>query len=176
MRHLRLWKLRASELWQSLLLEVRHAKVWHELLPDPCCHPRRLWSEACLWWKTTRHRTACGSTPREDQQGGQREQSAGARDDTRTRRRRGLKSDHWRRKRARRLQEGRYTLAEGASFVAPPRGTGTTAFLFSYSELNQFASRTPPVCFPFLFSLQHPLFSSLFSRENSGETIKFSGL
>ena len=70
LRHLRLWKLRASELWQSLLLEVRHAKVWHELLPDPCCHPRRLWSEACLWRKPTRHRTACGSTPREDQHDG----------------------------------------------------------------------------------------------------------
>ena len=33
-----------------------------------------------------------------------------------------------------------------------------------------------PVCFPFLFSLQHPLFSSLFSRENSVEIVKFWAL
>ena len=32
-----------------------------------------------------------------------------------------------------------------------------------------------PVCFPFLFSLQHPLFSSLFSRENSVENRQILG-
>mmetsp|Transcript_26799 Transcript_26799/g.78649 ORF Transcript_26799/g.78649 Transcript_26799/m.78649 type:complete len:287 (+) Transcript_26799:71-931(+) len=117
----------ASELWQRKFLEVRHAKVWHELLPDPCCHPRRLWSEACLWRKPTRHRTACGSTPREDQHGsGQRErQSDGARDDTRTRRR-GLKSDHWRRKRA-----GRQ-LSTPSRAPAPQRRGRRVALLLVY--------------------------------------------
>ena len=33
-----------------------------------------------------------------------------------------------------------------------------------------------PVSFPFLFSLQHPLFSSLFSRENSVEIVNFLAL
>ena len=33
-----------------------------------------------------------------------------------------------------------------------------------------------PVSFPFLFSLQHPLFSSLFSRENCVEIVKFLAL
>ena len=42
---------------------------------------------------------------------------------------------------------------------------------------TRFSSRTHPVCYPFLFSLQHPLFSSLlvFSRENSVEIVKFLG-
>ena len=33
-----------------------------------------------------------------------------------------------------------------------------------------------PVCFPFLFSLQHPLFSFLFSRDNSVEIVNFWAL
>ena len=33
-----------------------------------------------------------------------------------------------------------------------------------------------PVSFPFLFSLQHPLFSALFSRKNSVEIVKFWAL
>ena len=37
-------------------------------------------------------------------------------------------------------------------------------------------SLSHPVCFPFLFSLQHPLFSSLFSRENCVEIVKFLAL
>jgi len=39
---------------------------------------------------------------------------------------------------------------------------------------TSFSSRTPSL-FPFLFSLQHPLFSSLFSRENSVEIVNFGG-
>ena len=40
---------------------------------------------------------------------------------------------------------------------------------------SRFASRTPSVFLSFFLYLQHPLFSSLFSRENSVEIVKFWG-
>ena len=62
------------------------------------------------------------------------------------------------------------------AMVTPPRN------LLSSSSLRTAKIGLNPVClshrvcFPFLFSLQHPLFSSLFSRENSVEIVKFWAL
>ena len=52
---------------------------------------------------------------------------------------------------------------EGSVRVVIPWNTRTPAPSLGLSEV----CLSHPVCFPFLFSLQHPLFSSLFSRENS---------
>ena len=59
------------------------------------------------------------------------------------------------------------------SFFFARRTSGNPAV--SCLGLNQ-VCLSHPVCFPFLFSLQHPLFSSLFSRENCVEIVNFLAL